>query len=379
MYTNLSYWERDTFFKGIDVAVIGSGIVGLNAAIHLRERSPGLRVAVIERGVLPLGASTRNAGFACFGSISELLDDLSQRSEAEVWTLVERRWQGLRRLRERLGDRAIGYEEQGGYELFKAEEHVEFERCADHIQSFNQQLSQLIGRKDVYVQAPEQIEKSGLRGLGGLIKNRAEGQIHTGRMMQALWQLARSKGVEFYNGIEITQLETQSNEVLLHTAQGWTLHCAQVLVATNGFARKLLPELAVQPARNQVLITQPVAGLRLKGCFHYDRGYFYFRDVEGGRILLGGGRNLAPDEEATDQFGHTPLIQEALLKLLREVILPQQKVEIDTWWSGILGIGTEKSPIIRRLNERLSVAVRMGGMGIAIGSLVGEEGAALII
>lgn len=379
MYPNLSYWERDTFFKGIDVAVIGSGIVGLSAAIHLRERSPGLRVAVIERGVLPLGASTRNAGFACFGSISELLDDLSERSESEVWTLVERRWQGLRRLRERLGDAAIGYEEKGGYELFRAEEYVEFERCADHIQSFNQQLSQLIGRKDVYVQAPEQIEKSGLRGLGGLIKNRAEGQIHTGRMMQALWQLARSKGVEFYNGIEITQLETQSNEVLLHTAQGWTLHCAQVLVATNGFARKLLPELAVQPARNQVLITQPVAGLRLKGCFHYDRGYFYFRDVEGGRILLGGGRNLAPEEEATDQFGHTPLIQEALLKLLREVILPQQKVEIDTWWSGILGIGTEKSPIIRRLNERLSVAVRMGGMGIAIGSLVGEEGAALII
>lgn len=374
MYPSLSYWERETFFRGIDVAVIGSGIVGLTAAIHLRERSPDLRVAVIERGTLPLGASTRNAGFACFGSISELLDDMSQRPEAEVWALVARRWQGLKRLRERLGDAAIGYEENGGYELFRASEQAVFERCTDHIEQFNGELAHVIGRKNVYRQASDQIRKSGFEGVTGLLLNAAEGQIHTGRMMHALWQLARDNGVEMYNGIEIAELETQSDEILLHTEQGWTLRCQQVLVATNGFARRLLPELDVQPARNQVLVTQPIPGLQLKGCFHYDRGYYYFRDVDG-RILLGGGRNLAPQEEATDQFGTTPLIREALLQLLHELILPGQKVDVDTWWSGILGIGPEKAPIIKRLNDRLSVSVRMGGMGVAIGSLVGEEGA----
>lgn len=378
MYPSLSYWERETFFRGIDVAVIGSGIVGLTAAIHLRERSPDLRVAVIERGTLPLGASTRNAGFACFGSISELLDDMSQRPEAEVWALVARRWQGLKRLRERLGDAAIGYEENGGYELFRASEQAVFERCTDHIEQFNGELVHVIGRKNVYRQANDQIRKSGFEGVTGLLLNAAEGQIHTGRMMHALWQLARDNGVEMYNGIEIAELETQSDEILLHTEQGWTLRCQQVLVATNGFARRLLPELDVQPARNQVLVTQPIPGLQLKGCFHYDRGYYYFRDIEG-RILLGGGRNLAPQEEATDQFGTTPLIREALLQLLHELILPGQKVEVDTWWSGILGIGPEKAPIIKRLNDRLSVSVRMGGMGVAIGSLVGEEGAEVVL
>ncbi|MDZ4683129.1 MAG: FAD-dependent oxidoreductase [Saprospiraceae bacterium] len=378
MYPSLSYWERETFFRNIDVAVIGSGIVGLTAAIHLRERAPGLRVVVIERGTLPLGASTRNAGFACFGSISELLDDRSQRPEAEVWALVARRWQGLKRLRERLGDAAIGYEENGGYELFRATEQATFQRCADHIEPFNRELAHVIGRKDVYKLANAQIPAIGLQGITGLLLNSAEGQIHTGRMMHALWQLARDKGVEIYNGIEITQVETQSDEILLHTDQGWMLHCQQVLAATNGFARRLLPELDVQPARNQVLITEPIPGLQLKGCFHYDRGYYYFRDVEG-RILLGGGRNLAPQEEATDQFGTTPLIREALLQLLHEVILPGQKVEVDTWWSGILGIGLEKAPIIKRLNNRLSVSVRMGGMGVAIGSLVGEEGAEVVL
>jgi hypothetical protein len=43
-----------------------------------------------------------------------------------------------------------------------------------------------------------------------------------------------------------------------------------------------------------------------------------------------------------------------------------------------LGLGAEKSPIIRKLGPRLAVAVHMGGMGVAIGSLVGEEAAELL-
>ncbi len=66
----LSYWEQESFFKGIDVAVIGSGIVGLTAAIHLKTLEPHSRIVVLERGALPTGASTRNAGFACFGSLT---------------------------------------------------------------------------------------------------------------------------------------------------------------------------------------------------------------------------------------------------------------------------------------------------------------------
>ncbi|MCB0839271.1 MAG: FAD-binding oxidoreductase, partial [Bacteroidetes bacterium] len=98
---NLSFWEVDTFFQRIDALIIGSGIVGLNAAITLKEAHPDWRVVIFERGPIPSGASTRNAGFACFGSMTELLADLKTRSEDEVFTLVEERWKGLKLMRQR--------------------------------------------------------------------------------------------------------------------------------------------------------------------------------------------------------------------------------------------------------------------------------------
>ena len=66
MPTELSYWEKESFFSNYDAIVIGSGIVGLNAAIHLKKTAPSLKIVILEKGFLPTGASTKNAGFACF-------------------------------------------------------------------------------------------------------------------------------------------------------------------------------------------------------------------------------------------------------------------------------------------------------------------------
>lgn len=375
---SLSYWERETFFRHLDVAIIGSGIVGLTAAIRLKERQPDLRVAVLERGTLPFGASTRNAGFACFGSMTELLDDLQKHSENEVWALVERRWRGLQRLRERIGEKRLRYEELGGYELFRPEDAMIFQECIAHQDSFNQRLKKITGYNNVYQLQDQRIIDFGFGNTDHLIINRLEGQLHTGKMIEALLQIAAAKEVKLLNGLEIKYFEGSSNQVFIQTAENWQIQANKVLVATNGFARRLFPDLQVQPARNQVLITQPIANLRVKGAFHFDRGYFYFRDVEG-RILLGGGRNLAGDTEMTDEFGTTELIRNALITLLKKVILPQQPFEIDTWWSGVLGIGNQKNPIIKEVQPNVTVAVRLGGMGVAIGSLVGEEAAELLL
>jgi gamma-glutamylputrescine oxidase len=380
MQYDLSYWERRSFFDDLDVVVIGSGIVGLAAAMHLRHLRPTWRVAVMDRGALPIGASTRNAGFACFGSMTELLDDLTHMPESAVLAVVEQRWRGLQRLRELVGDAHLGLQMAGGYEMFTDAESAIFAECKEKIGYFNQKIGHITGHPEVYRIADEHLPRFGFgRSVQHLVLNQAEGQLHTGQLMSALLRMARERGVELYGGVDVARLHDDGQAgVHLESAAGWSIRVPQVLVCTNGFAQQLLPELAVTPARNQVLITRPVADLRVEGCFHYDRGYFYFRNVEG-RILLGGGRNLDPTTEQTANFGPNPLIRAALERLLREVIAPDQSVEIDTWWTGILGLGPAKQPIVQRVSPHVSVAVRMSGMGVAIGALVGQEGAEVVV
>jgi len=378
MQYELSYWERETFFKSLDVAVIGSGIVGLAAAIQLKTISPKLQVAVLERGPLPIGASTRNAGFACFGSMTELLDDLTRATEDEVLSVVEKRWRGLQRLRSLVGDENLDFQMLGGYEMFTDEEEDVFRECREQVPFFNEKIGKITGWAEGYKVVDERLAGFGFRGVRHLILNQPEGQVNTGKMMAALLQRALDAGVRVFNGFAVKSLEDGPSGVELETEFGWSIRVPKVLVAVNGFAQQLFPHLAVQPARNQVLITHPIPDLRVAGCFHYDRGYFYFRNIDG-RILLGGGRNLDLGAEQTPEFGSNQLIRDALLDLLNTVIYPDQHVEIDTWWTGILGLGPIKKPIVEKASPNVALALRLSGMGVAIGTLIGQEGASLLL
>ncbi|MDX5420873.1 MAG: FAD-binding oxidoreductase [Hymenobacteraceae bacterium] len=374
----LSFWEKDTYFSNIDVLIVGSGIVGLNAALHLKTAQPKLKVMVVERGLLPTGASSKNAGFACFGSPSELLDDLTHHTEEEVFGLVERRWKGLQRLRQNLGDSTIDYHRWGGYELFEEQQAELYTACLEQLPYLNRQLQRIVGDPEVFQSADQKIQDFGFKGVQHLLLSTAEGQIDTGKMIVALTQKVQALGVLVLNGLEVLELQEESKGIAATTAQGITINAKAALVATNGFARKLLPSLQVQPARAQVLITRPIPDLKIKGTFHYDQGYYYFRNI-GNRVLFGGGRNLDFKAEETTELGLTELVQNKLEKLLQNVILPNTPFEVEHRWSGIMGVGGEKTTIVRQVSAHVSCAVRMGGMGVAIGSLVGEEGAALVL
>lgn len=373
-----SFWERESLFTAPDIIVLGSGIVGLHAAIHLKLKSPTLSVTVVERGFLPYGASTRNAGFACFGSASELLADLETHDEATVLQLLEKRWKGLQRLRQLLGDSVIDYEPLGGHEVFQQEDLSMYDKCMDQLPYLNDLVAAATGKQHVFSEASEKIPAFGFQGVDHMLLNREEGQLDTGKMMRALLLKAQQLGVELLTGVTIAAVEHTEKQVVLLTENGFRLNCRQVLVATNGFAKLLYPDLEVEPARAQVFITHPIPGLQLRGSFHYDAGYYYFRNV-GDRILLGGGRNLDFRGERTTQMQLTANIQQRLEQLLHQMICPYTKASIDMRWSGIMGMGDSKSTIIRRLNERTVCAVRMGGMGVAIGGLVGEEAADLLL
>jgi gamma-glutamylputrescine oxidase len=373
----LSYWEKDTFFDNTDVVIIGSGIVGLNAAIFLKEQAPSLNIIVVERGPLPSGASTKNAGFACFGSMSELLDDAAQNGEDAMLGLVEKRWKGLLSLREKIGDNKMDYRPLGGHEVFSKHDLNVFEDCAENIDRYNVLLNGIVG-SNVFAAHDSLIKENGLNGFNHLIINKYEGQLHTGKMMQTLFKLTQQLGITVLNGLEVVRIEENSKSAKIYMDKGWYIQTKKILVCTNGFTPRLFPALDVKPARNQVLVTAPIPGLKMNGSFHYHKGYVYFRNIEQ-RILLGGGRHLFQTEETTDKMELTDEIQNFLDEFLSQhLAVGYPGVTVDMRWSGILGVGDQKKPIIQQYSDHIYTALRLGGMGVAIGILVGREGAELL-
>ena len=67
------------------------------------------------------------------------------------------------------------------------------------------------------------------------------------------------------------------------------------------------------------------------------------------------------------------MILDQLKQLLETVILPNTPFEIDYDWAGIMGVGKTKKPIIKKVKENVYCGVRLGGMGVALGTLVGKE------
>jgi glycine/D-amino acid oxidase-like deaminating enzyme len=196
-------------------------------------------------------------------------------------------------------------------------------------------------------------------------------------MISSLIRKVQEIGVIVLNSLEVKQLQENEHHVEVELMNGIHFQPTKVLVATNGFAKQLLPELDVQPARAQVLITEPIDNLKIEGTFHYDAGYYYFRNIDN-RVLFGGGRNLDFKGEETTDMEVTELIQNKLDELLKTVILPNTEYKIAQRWSGIMGVGAVKATIVKPISKNIYCAVRMGGMGVAIGSLIGKEAAEMI-
>jgi len=362
----LSYWEKRSYFDDIDFLIIGAGIVGLSTAIYLRQRYSKAKIVILERGYLPTGASTKNAGFACFGSPSELKDDLRSMSENDLWEMVDLRYRGLHRLFSLIEKERLNYQACCSWDLIREGDDI---LDPEFIHYLNENTFKITGIKGVYSEDGDSIKHFGFEGFSTAYKNRLEGSLHTNLLIHELYKRTVHEGVNTLFGINVIDYEDNGSSILLHSSVG-EIKAAKVCICTNGFAKQFLKNEEIEPARAQVLITKPISNLAINGTFHIDKGYTYFRNVNN-RILLGGGRNLSFSEENTTEFQNTALIQDYLVNLLKKNILRNKNVEVDYSWSGIMGIGKDKKPIIKKLNNKVSCGVKLGGMGVAIGTEVG--------
>jgi glycine/D-amino acid oxidase-like deaminating enzyme len=366
----LSFWEQKNFLN-YDLIVVGAGFTGLSTAINFKKQHKKAKVLVIDRGVFPSGASTKNAGFACFGSLTEILDDFWSMTPEEVLQLVEKRYAGLTQIRKQFGDKALRYQHRNGYEIL-GQEQLE---ALEQLESINHLLKKIF-KKEVFSQVKDPSKFGFSDQVKAVVKNRFEGELDPGAYLNALWEKASGLGIRIISGVSVVEVDHDGGRVLAEKKDRKEIFefiGDRLAICTNAFTKKLWPDSPLEPGRGLILLSKPIAGgISWKGAFHLDRGYVYFREVEG-RLLLGGARNKDFEKEKTTEFEVNPAIKSHLERLAQEVIFPGRPLEWEMEWTGIMAFGAKKSPIIQQIGKKTAVAVRLGGMGVAIGWQVGKE------
>jgi gamma-glutamylputrescine oxidase len=370
----ISIWEKETFYAPQDVVIVGSGFVGLWCAFQLKKKRPELKITIVDRGIIPTGASTRNAGFACFGSLSEVVYDAQIMGTDKMLELVEMRYKGLERIRKHFDDDVIDFDMCGGFELYDVSDKLAPGKLEENIDYINSLLKPITGKKKTYKLADDAIASFGFGSTSHLVKNRLEGYLHSGKLVKALLSKVQGMGVPVFTQIAIKGFERTNDGIELQTSQHFKLITKQLLVCTNAFAKELLPEADIVPARGQVLLTSPIENLPWKGTFHSDEGFYYFRNL-GKRVLLGGARNKAFDEERTTDMNTSEFIQSELDAYLNRVVLPNFKSEfiVESRWAGIMAMGSGKMPIIKEVEPNVFCCIRMSGMGVALAPVVAQH------
>lgn len=373
----ISFWEKKSF-TNYDLIVIGGGLTGMFCALSFINKKPKSKVLILERGIFPSGASTKNAGFATFGSLSEIISDNKTLSDNSVFNLVEKRVLGLELLKKTIPKSNLNIKNHGGYELiFKSNFDLEM-----FIEKYNKLLYPIFN-DNIFFEAKQKIKLFGFSKtkLTNLIFNPYESQIDPGETVFALQRILLSKGVNIINGANVKEFNSSGNTFDIITKSDNEIikfKSTFMAICSNAFAKKWFPKEDINPGRGMIIITKPLKKLKFKGSFHYNEGFNYFRDFKK-RVIIGGGRNLDFKSEATSQFGINNFIKKSLINDLHNIILQNEEFAIDMEWSGIMAFGSSKEPIIKKLSDRSVLAVRLGGIGVSISSTLGKEASELLL
>ena len=329
----------------VDVAIVGAGITGCSCALTLA--AAGMSVRVHDARAVAGGASGRNGGFALRGGAARYdvaRETYGAEASRALWRLTEHY---LGRLEELSGD---ALRRPGSLRL-----------AADPDERDGIRVECEALREDGFAAEWREDLPSPLAGrFLGAIFHPGDGSIQPARAVRRLARAAVEAGASFLEHSRVSSLEE--------------LDAEQVVLATDGSGRGLLPELddAVWPARGQIVVTEPL-GVRLFDCPHYARqGFDYWQQLPDGRILLGGFRDHSLLNELTDEEATTPVIQSALDGFLAELL--GEPPAVSHRWAGIFGITQDMLPLVGRVpgREGLWVAVGYSGHGNVLGYMCGD-------
>ena len=264
-------------------------------------------------------------------------------------------------------DEACDYRRTGAYSLSRDSARLEkLASAAQTLAAHGQEVRRL---------GPTELP---LPGFAGGYWYAGDGQLDP---VQLLSSLRRQCGASILEGVNVQGLDPGADRVLVRTDLG-ELRASNVVLATNAYTPDLCDALApwVRPVRAQALATAPVS-LRLPGPIYALDDWAYLRQDSEARVILGGFRPLAAEEEVGTQDHLHPAVHGALdgYRAPRLPSLHDTRAR-KLRWSGALGYAPDALPVIGEV-PGLPGAHFVGahsGHGLGWGFVAGRMLAALL-
>ncbi|MBS1271305.1 MAG: Gamma-glutamylputrescine oxidoreductase [Candidatus Marinimicrobia bacterium] len=378
LWLDYPYEERPALSENIqtEIAIVGGGITGISAAIHLAQK--GYKPVVLEKRTIASGASGRNAGFLIAGSVEyyhRAIGFIGREKAKRLWALSLESHHTLRNwIRE--FDIQCDYTNDGSLVLATTpEEWSEIQEAAEKL------------RKDGF--NAETIESEELNRWGESLTKFTggyycsdDGSANPARCVRGLASAAENFGVPIYENTPVLDYsESGQNHVTL-TMPDATIEAQMVLVAANAFTPQLRNILdgKILPVRGQMLATEPIDAKIAVPCYA-NFGFDYFRQTSDGRMIIGGSRDHNPDAEMGFDEEPNEQIQSELEDYLMDLLDLDRSPEITHRWTGTMGFARDGLPVIGRLpySKHIYVAGGFTGHGMSIATKVAEIVSTLLI
>ncbi|MCB8876843.1 NAD(P)/FAD-dependent oxidoreductase [Acidisoma silvae] len=362
--SGLVNWQPDTTV--FDVAVIGSGLTGLSAALEFAEA--GHSVLVIEAETLGHGASTRNGGLIT-GALHDTPEHMAKSLGSELAESMSREARGLVPFMANQMERfAIDCD-------FRIGDHFMGAYTAAHYESLARSMSQYQRRG-----LPMQMVQKGCQGnyiatdhyQGGRVHEQCA-SVHPAKYHRGLAQNAARLGVQFIEDCRVTEVSRTAEQFRLQTTRG-TVTARRVLMATNGYTSPALSwyRRRIVPMQSSIIATEELGAERMASLFPTGatvndtrRILSYFRPSPDGKRLIYGGRATFRPIDITETARR--------LRRMMLTIFPQlADAKISHCWGGFVAFTFDFLP---HAGQQDGVDYAMGycGSGVAMASWLGHR------
>lgn len=353
--------------EAVDVLVIGAGYSGLNTALVLAKS--GASVAVLERHNIGWGASSRNGGLATTGmkrSISSIIKRYGEELGRFFWQSSLDAVDLIENLVNQEGV-DCDYARSGSLALAWKPSHYE------QMVAKAKWMDDKLGHKVSLVPKADLRSEIGTDAFYGATLDEASAGLNPAKYVFELARVAVGYGAIICEHSPVTKIVKHDGGFQVHTTQG-VVSSKEVVVATNGYTDKLVPQLKpkVFPVGSYIIVTEPLSPelqqeLSPKLRMFYDTKWFlnYFRLTADGRMLFGGRNNLSTDLDIVESSHR---LREQML-----YVFPQLRdIPITHSWTGQLGITFDLMPHIGEA-DGIHYVFGYGGHGVPIATYLGTE------